>query len=780
MPRPRPLVLFAAAIVALVAIYAAAGYWLAPRFVRNTLVDKARQAGFDLRIGKVSAHPFALALELYDVQVSTAKGKPVFSAQRAAADLSAASLLHRRWIVQSVALDAPVLNALPTGGSRSTGGPLPALEVQGASIADGVLALPGLPRVQNLSVTSHSLSTLGDAGKYEATATLAEGGKLASDGRLSLAPLDARGSVTLEHAALKVAWRYLPDRFGAAPKGTLGGSLAYRFAGGRVALSDFRASARTNDGARLSASGAIRVQPFNANLALDGERLPLALLQPLLPEGASLAIASGALSGKGRLRLGGERPRYEGSLAADDARIDDGAGRLLIAWQRLTTDNVGLEFSPFGLHADEIAATAPHGRIAIDAQGRLNFMQLFAGAGSKGAGGAGPDIHVARLRMEKGRVDFSDRSLPSPFGTTVRELAGTVSGLGTGTNQAARVQLDGRVGKYGDARVRGTVELNAPSDLTNLRVRLRNLALPDFTPYAVKFAGYRIEDGRLDAELHYRVNQGRLVGSNQLVFDNLKLGEKVESASALDLPIELAVALLTDSQGRINLAIPVSGNLNDPHFDIGGLVAKALGNTLRKVVSAPFRLLASVFGHGREAAPEAVAFDPGSAHVAPPEEETAATLAKALADRPQLELAIHPGYDAEADAAALKRAALLRQLAARAGRASAAAGASAPVNAADPKIVAAAEALLRSHGADPAQLEPNKPGYGRRLIEQLIPSVPLEPYALQQLAQDRARAVQQVLIGHGAPADRVAIDTAREAKAGEAGVPTSFELRPHT
>jgi len=775
----RRLLVGVSIVAALVALYAAAGYWLAPGLVRDALIDRAREAGFDLRIGKVSTHPFALSLELHDVRLSTLEGKRIGYVQRAAADLAATSLFHRRWIVQRVALDQPVLSALPRVARKRGGGEPPALEVREAWIAQGVLALPGLPRLEDFALTAHSLSTLGGAGKYEASAHVAEGGKLLSEGQASLAPLEARGTIRLEHGALRTAWRFLPERFGDAPPGAIEASLGYRFRNGRLSLQHFQASAHTEAGASLKASGAIGMQPFSADLALDGERLPLRLLQPLVPEGASLAVAAGTLSGKGRLHLGGERPRYEGSLAAEDGRIEDGGGRLLLEWQRLATQTLDLRFSPFALRADEIVAAAPHGRLAIDAQGRLNFARVFASpAGNgEGASAARPEIRVARVRIENGRVDFSDRSLPSPFATTVRELAGTVSGLSTAANQAARVQLDGRVGKYGDARVRGTVDLTAPSELTNLRARLRNLALPDFTPYAVKFAGYRIEDGRLDADLHYRVNDGKLVGSNQLVFQNLKLGEKVESASALDLPVELAIALLTDSKGRIDLAIPVSGNLNDPHFDIGGLVAKALGNTLSKLVSAPFRLLASIFGHGREAAAEAVTFDPGSARVAPPEEETAATLARALADRPQLELAIHAGYDAEADAAALKRAAVLRELAARAGRPSAAAGASAAANSGDPKILAAAEALFRSRGADPASLQPQQPGYGRRLVDQLASAVQLEPYALQQLAQERARAVHKALVEHGAPGDRVAIDSARETKATKEGVPTSFELR---
>src|SRR5204862_4771357 len=138
----------------------------------------------------------------------------------------------------------------------------------------------------------------------------------------------------------------------------------------------------------------------------------------------------------------------------------------------------------------------------------------------------------------------------------------------------ARVGLTGRVGKYGDARGRGAREPVGPATRTNLELRRRNLALADFTPYAVKFAGYRIEAGQLSATLRYRVREGRLVGSNQLEFDRLKLGEKVQSAGALDLPVDLAVALLTDAQGRINLAVPVTGALRDPRFALGGVSAE--------------------------------------------------------------------------------------------------------------------------------------------------------------------------------------------------------------
>src|SRR5205085_8408031 len=134
-------------------------------------------------------------------------------------------------------------------------------------------------------------------------------------------------------------------------------------------------------------------------------------------------------------------------------------------------------------------------------------------------------ISVDRLTIQEGRLDFTDHSLQTPFSTTVHDLAGALTGLSTAADAPARIALEGRVGKYGEASVRGALEPVAPATRTNVQLRLQNLALADFTPYAVKFAGYRIESGRLSATLRYRVRDGRLVGSNTLEFDRLKLGE---------------------------------------------------------------------------------------------------------------------------------------------------------------------------------------------------------------------------------------------------------------
>ncbi|HYX65106.1 MAG TPA: DUF748 domain-containing protein [Burkholderiales bacterium] len=775
----RPLFVAAGALVLLVALYAALGYLAAPSLLRNALVQRAAAAGYELRIDKLRTNPFSLVADAYGVQLSRNE-KPLLEARGASLDLGWPSLWRHAWVLDRLALEAPVLYALPplAKAGEEGAGAWPAVVIRSLQSTDGTVRLASLPRLEKLQLQARDFSTLeGHGNGFQASATLASGGCLRAQGKLSALPFQVSGTMELADAVLAEAWRYLPAAAGKAPPGRLSGSLDYRYAEGRLSLSKGNVRAALDSGGELRVAGSLAVLPLAGELELHAEAIPMALAQPLLAGPTKLELVGGTLSGQGKLRLGKDSG-YQGSLAVREARIDGPQGELA-GWQSLATQSLRLAFSPFSLRADEVAAEAPRVRVAIGAQGDLNLAFAFAD-GKSDARGEVPDVSISRLRIEAGRLDFTDRSLESPFSTTVQELTGALTELSTKSRQPARIQLAGRVGEYGEARVQGAIDLTAPSTRTNVALLFRNLALADFTPYAVKFAGYRIRAGRLNADLRYRVREGRLVGSNRLVFDKLQLGEKVETASALDLPIDLAVALLTDAQGRINLAIPVSGDLRNPQFDLGGLIAKALRNTLGRVVSAPFRLIASLLGRGGNEKLDEVRFDPGSASLSPPEEETIAALAKALGERPRLKLSIEGGYDPQADGKALARAELLRELAQRAGY-GAAAGGSAPsgIDPRDPKIVHAAERLFLSRGGqaiDLSALEPRRPGYGRRLLDVLAEKTNLEGDSPPALARERAETVREALVGRGVDRARIEIAGAVEAEASGEGVPTRLAL----
>lgn len=648
----RKVLAITAVIALLVVLYAAAGTWLAPRFVRNALVDAAAEQGLMLEIAKVRTQPFTLRVALEGVEL---RGPQVgrLAAEQASVDLSWASLWGR--------------------------------------------------------------------GGYEAAARLTGGaGEIASRGVLSLRPL------ALHEVVIK--------------------------------------------GNEFAARGSLALQPLRADLEVELDALPLAPAQRWLPETVAVKIAAGALSGKGTLRIHEASVAYEGAAAVRGLRLEErDSGALLLAWQLAETDALKLALTPFRLEIGEMVAREPEGRLVIAQDGSVNF----ADAVPKGRGQGEPArVALERLRIEKGTLHFADRSLANPFELTIRELSGTMTDLGNVSAEPAQIRLAGRVQPYGSARIRGTIDLDAPTQLADVRADLRNLQLEAFNPYITKFAGYRIASGRLSAQLRYELRDRRLVGTNQLVFERIQLGEKLDTKGVLDLPLELAVALLSDAQGRIELDIPVRGNLNDPKFDLGAIVARAFGNVVRKVVSAPFRALAGLFG-GKDRDLGAVPFDPGSAVLTPPAEEDIAQVAKALAQRPRLAIQVHGGYDPARDPEALRLRAVRAELARAAGVKDA-------PDLSDPKVLRAAERLFLKRGGERAELaalRKSETRYGRALLQRLAAAVPADAAAIQALAQARAQAVRAALLDHGVEPARVRVaQEAVEKRADEEGVPTQLSV----
>ena len=120
--------------------------------------------------------------------------------------------------------------------------------------------------------------------------------------------------------------------------------------------------------------------------------------------------------------------------------------------------------------------------------------------------------------------------------------------------------------------------------------------MPSLTPYSGKFIGYAIQKGKLSMDLSYKIKQGLMEGDNKINLDSLTLGEKIESDEATSLPLGLAIAILKDSKGQIDLNLPVSGDSNDPEFRYGAIVWKAIGNLIGGIVTSPFSLIGSILG----------------------------------------------------------------------------------------------------------------------------------------------------------------------------------------
>ncbi|PJJ17552.1 uncharacterized protein DUF748 [Janthinobacterium sp. 67] len=435
------------------------------------------------------------------------------------------------------------------------------------------------------------------------------------------------------------------------------------------------------EGGLLTANGKFVPGTGAVDAQLNVKQLALAPVQPLLAQHVKLKLAGGAVSGSGRLTTGGGAPkapkvRYEGGVDIAGLVLNETDGKRFASWKSVRADKLTASVGPDFVDIPELRVVEPNAQLIIENDRSLNAQRLLvkapepatatapAAAATPAADAAFP-VRVRRVRLQNAKLDFADLSLRPQFAAKIYELNGVVTGLSTKRDARSQIELDGRIDEFGLARVRGQLNPFAPTDNTDLNVVFKNVDMVSASPYTMKFAGYKVAEGKISLDLQYKVRNRQLDGTNQIVLDKLTLGERIDSPDALKLPLELALAILKDSDGRIDLGLPVSGDMNDPQFSYGALIWKAVGNVLTKIVTAPFRALGNLLGISADKL-ESIDFDAGSAVLLPPEREKIKQVAQILAKREQLKLAV-PGQYSDTDAAALRAQAVRRAVAAKAG-----------------------------------------------------------------------------------------------------------------
>lgn len=422
-----------------------------------------------------------------------------------------------------------------------------------------------------------------------------------------------------------------------------------------------------SSGGKVAFNGDLTALPdLTAKGQLQIEDLGLAVAQPYVETRLRVEIQNGTLDLEGDLVHGPQQfMDLSGALRVHHLEIvDTHQEERLLAWVAMTLDRFELDMAGNQLQTSEVLFDRLFGRVHVAADRSTNISDLLvAPTMDEAAPDTAPDgpatdlaITVGGIGLEDASLDFSDFSLPLPFETAIRALNGEISTLSTTSIEPARVDLEGQVNEFGQARIGGSIDAWAPTRNTDIAMTFRNLEMARLTPYTIQFAGYAIDGGRLDMDLQYRLDRQQMDGQNNIVIREIELGDKVENEDGTSLPLGLAVALLKDTEGNIEVDVPVEGNLDDPQFRIGGVIWKAIGNLITRAVTAPFRLLGGLVGVEDEDF-GTLRFAAGEPELSPPDREKLVKLGDAMLQRPELALTV-----AGVHADAVDRPALQRQL----------------------------------------------------------------------------------------------------------------------
>ncbi|HEY2807749.1 MAG TPA: DUF748 domain-containing protein [Steroidobacteraceae bacterium] len=468
---------------------------------------------------------------------------------------------------------------------------------------------------------------------------------------------------------------------------------------------DVTLDSKVNATGSLVARAKLTASTGDLTAHVEADNVGLAVIQPYLNTYTSMSLLKGALGAK--LDLVHRADGYfavKGNANVGGLRtLDTVQKRDFISWKDFRVSDVDYKSAPQTLKIGNITAVAPYARLIIFPDQVMNITDVLTPLGTKPKHESPPapgqataavadravptppkakkpapktqhavvpaksptpfPMSIGTVRLVNADLDYTDLWIKPSFSVAIKPLNGTITGLSSDPKSRAKIRLDGQVERYSPAHIAGEANLLSADLYTNITMSFKDIDLTIANPYSGRFIGYKIDKGKLSVDVTYVVEDRRLDAKQHFVVDQLELGDKVDSPDAMHLPMKLAVSLLKDKDGVIDLDLPMNGSIDDPKFRIGPIIWKVFVNLIVKAVTAPFALLGHLFGGGEHV--NIIQFVPGSAELDQPSRDQLASLAKGLKERPNLKLDVPIVYSEPLDRAQLSQARVHDELAAR-------------------------------------------------------------------------------------------------------------------
>ena len=545
-----------------------------------------------------------------------------------------------------------------------------------------------------------------------------------------------------------------------------------------------RIQATINNKGRLRLAGALGTRPVAGRLNVDAQGIAVVPFQPYLADQVNFSLTGGEVGSKGVLTIetGGDgalKVNYEGGVQVTDfASVEKDASQDLLKWKSLDLGGIQFALQPMQLRINEINLSDFYARMILGADGRLNLQKLAA----QKTQASGPDetkeakplesqaaapsaekqISIGKINLQAGNVYFSDFFVKPNYSANLTSVQGSISELKP--DAPGDVAIQAKLDDAAPVDIQGKLNPLSKELYMDIAADAREIELNPMSPYSIKYVGYGIERGELSFKVKYKVENRKLDAQNQIILNQLTFGEKVESPTATKLPVLLAVALLKDRNGVINVNLPISGSLDSPEFSVGGIILRIIINIITRAVTSPFTLLGAAFGGGSGGELSYIEFDYGRSNLTQTAEAKIKSLASAMNNRPALKLDISGRVDPVNDLEGLKQTSIERKVKAQKMKDLVRQG-TAPKSVDDVQVDKAEyERYLKAAYNDESFPKPrNVIGLAKDLPVPEMESLMLKNAQatdddLRNLANRRAQAVQERLLATGqVTADRLSI-----------------------
>ena len=791
LPSYRPLritLMFGVILAILASLFWLIGVTWAPTWIKKQIEGYSQQLGYSIQIQSIDVKPFQLVVQVQGLRLDQIQGKQLFGLDTGLIRLRWSKLITGELGVQDLQLTNPSILLERAAGAGSKWNWMQLIETINAQKPPSTEAKPKAIKVSvdrlaiqgaRLQFRDGQTKFADDLGPFSLNLRQLSNYRQASDepGVEGLYELDL-GKVDLLIPSLNKMVIF----------------EKVQASGGVNSPEPDQLEAKLN--LKLDAGVLdffFHLEPKQNLIKIDVaiDNLSVAPMITLLPANNPLQTNSGVMAGKLQYQTRQGLWSTSGDLSLKNFEITEGKPRqAFMKWHQADFKQIDLRRLASGktsLTIDEILFDQPDFKYDLDEQGFSNIRRMFAKPVSTTTPSAGPaeeksanfELDIKALKLRNGIVHFADLGVVPQLQTDIRKLNGSLLGVSNVPGRYAAIALDGLIADRGSFRAKGQAAFDDPRRNHDVLFEFKNVPLKTANAYFMKYAGYPIQDGRLDLMLNYKAKDAELVGQNRFVIKDIELGEEVPNFQGRRLPLRLAIALLEDSDNVIDISLGIKGNVDSPEFSATGLVWQAIRTVLTNIVTAPFRALASLLGLQSDAPIHAVM---GESSYLPVDQEKLDKLAGVLVKRPNATIEFVGVYDPSADKAALARARADRAILNAAGFKLSPQEPLPIPSLSDPRVQAG---VRSAYGQQVGRIQlaqrlislPDNEARYQQLRNELIQSYAISEAELMQLASARANRAKELMVAQQPNlAERITIGTSKAGGADQDGIPLGVSL----
>jgi len=787
--RPLRITLMSGVVLAILAsLFWLIGVTWAPTWIKKQIEGYSQQLGYSIQIQSIDVKPFQLVVQVQGLRLDQIQGKQLFGLDTGLIRLRWSKLITGELGVQDLQLTNPSILLERAAGAGSKWNWMQLIETINAQKPPSTEAKPKAIKVSvdrlaiqgaRLQFRDGQTKFADDLGPFSLNLRQLSNYRQASDepGVEGLYELDL-GKVDLLIPSLNKMVIF----------------EKVQASGGVNSPEPDQLEAKLN--LKLDAGVLdffFHLEPKQNLIKIDVaiDNLSVAPMITLLPANNPLQTNSGVMAGKLQYQTRQGLWSTSGDLSLKNFEITEGKPRqAFMKWHQADFKQIDLRRLASGktsLTIDEILFDQPDFKYDLDEQGFSNIRRMFAKPVSTTTPSAGPaeeksanfELDIKALKLRNGIVHFADLGVVPQLQTDIRKLNGSLLGVSNVPGRYAAIALDGLIADRGSFRAKGQAAFDDPRRNHDVLFEFKNVPLKTANAYFMKYAGYPIQDGRLDLMLNYKAKDAELVGQNRFVIKDIELGEEVPNFQGRRLPLRLAIALLEDSDNVIDISLGIKGNVDSPEFSATGLVWQAIRTVLTNIVTAPFRALASLLGLQSDAPIYAVL---GESSYLPVDQEKLDKLAGVLVKRPNATIEFVGVYDPSADKAALARARADRAILNAAGFKLSPQEPLPIPSLSDPRVQAG---VRSAYGQQVGRIQlaqrlislPDNEARYQQLRNELIQSYAISEAELMQLASARANRAKELMVAQQPNlAERITIGTSKAGGADQDGIPLGVSL----